>query len=214
MIRNPNFDSTTGEEAGGQKINNHNHDGIGSVKIKPYNVIPSYVMTNAQLTYYLSRPAIEGDEFNVYNSDTAEYIKYIRVNKTWSKVGGALLGAVASDNVKDELLTERSYTMGSSATPKQIRINRAGTVRVSFAIHSNTNYPSWAAHVRVNGTNINTIYTATPYVYTTYTYDVSVGISDIVDFTTDSYTGNCTFYIKDFKVSYDETTLTDNILIN
>lgn len=65
-------------------IQNHNHDGINSEKIKVQNVIPSYIMTATELTRYLSRPAIEGEEFNVY--DGTNYRKYIRINKLWKYI--------------------------------------------------------------------------------------------------------------------------------
>jgi len=68
------------------EINTHNHDGVNSIKIKSYNVIPTYIMTSTELTRYLSRPAIEGEEFNVYDGTT--YYKYIRINNTWQIVGG------------------------------------------------------------------------------------------------------------------------------
>lgn len=59
----------------------HNHDGSNSKKIKIYNIIPTLIMTPPELVSYLSKPAIEGEEFNVY--DGTNYRKYIRINKTW-----------------------------------------------------------------------------------------------------------------------------------
>ena len=46
-------------------IQPHNHNGIDSPKLRSYNVIPTYRMTATELTAYLARPAIEGEEFNV-----------------------------------------------------------------------------------------------------------------------------------------------------
>lgn len=63
------------------EINTHTHDGVNSQKIKSYNVIPTFILTSTQLTKYLSRPAIEGEEFNVY--DGTNYRKYIRINGVW-----------------------------------------------------------------------------------------------------------------------------------
>lgn len=65
-------------------IEKHNHDGINSEKIKVQNVIPTYIMTSTELTKYLSRPAIEGEEFNVF--DGTNYRKYIRINKLWKYI--------------------------------------------------------------------------------------------------------------------------------
>ena len=70
------------------EIDTHNHDGVNSRKLKPYNVIPSFTMTTNELATYISRPAIEGDEFNVHNSTTSESLKYIRINGVWTVVGG------------------------------------------------------------------------------------------------------------------------------
>lgn len=67
-------------------IQTHSHDGVNSKQIKPYDVIPTYIMTPTQLTTYLSRNAIEGEEFNVY--DGTDYAKYYRINGTWQTVGG------------------------------------------------------------------------------------------------------------------------------
>jgi UDP-glucose 4-epimerase len=66
------------------EFKDHNHDGINSQKLKTYNVIPTFTMTSTELTRYLSRPAIEGEEFNVY--DGTNYRKYIRINQLWKYV--------------------------------------------------------------------------------------------------------------------------------
>jgi hypothetical protein len=66
------------------EIKTHTHDGINSQKLKTYNVIPSFKMTPTELTRYLSRPAIEGEEFNNY--DGTNYRKYIYINSNWHYV--------------------------------------------------------------------------------------------------------------------------------
>lgn len=66
------------------EIKTHTHDGINSEKIKVYNVIPTFRMTSTQLTQYLSRPAIEGEEFNNY--DGTNYRKYIYINGLWKNI--------------------------------------------------------------------------------------------------------------------------------
>lgn len=63
------------------EIKTHNHDGINSEKLKTYNVIPTYRMTATELANYITRPAIEGEEFNNY--DGTNYRKYIYINSTW-----------------------------------------------------------------------------------------------------------------------------------
>ena len=66
------------------EMKTHTHDGINSEKLKVYNIIPTFRMTSTQLTNYLSRPAIEGEEFNNY--DGTNYRKYIYMNSTWKFV--------------------------------------------------------------------------------------------------------------------------------
>jgi len=68
------------------EIKGHNHDGINTSKISVYDVIPTFIMTPTELTRYLSRPAVEGEEFNVFDGTT--YAKYFRINNTWQTVGG------------------------------------------------------------------------------------------------------------------------------
>ncbi len=67
-----------------KQVEKHNHDGIDSDKIKVYNVIPTYRMTATELASYITRPAIEGEEFNNY--DGTNYRKYIYINSTWKYV--------------------------------------------------------------------------------------------------------------------------------
>ena len=65
-------------------IQNHSHDGINTEKIKTYNVIPTMRLTSQELSNYLSRPAIDGEEFN--NFDGTNYRKYIRINSVWKYI--------------------------------------------------------------------------------------------------------------------------------
>lgn len=106
------------------ELNTHNHDGVNSSKIPPYSVIPSYTMTTTQLATYLSRPAIEGDEFNVYNSTTSESLKYIRLNGVWTVVGtgnmiqeiGTSLPTASSNSGKYYYLTTTDTLYRSNGT--------------------------------------------------------------------------------------------------
>lgn len=66
------------------EINTHTHDGINSLKIQVFDVIPTFIMTSTELTRYLSRQAIEGEEFNVF--DGTNYRKYIRINRLWKYI--------------------------------------------------------------------------------------------------------------------------------
>jgi hypothetical protein len=64
-----------------EDIQTHTHDGINSQKIKTRDVIPTYKLTATQLSAYLARQAIDGEEFN--NFDGTNYRKYIRINGLW-----------------------------------------------------------------------------------------------------------------------------------
>lgn len=66
------------------EINTHTHDGVNSAKLQVYDVIPTFIMTSTELTRYLSRQAIEGEEFNVF--DGTNYRKYIRINRLWKYI--------------------------------------------------------------------------------------------------------------------------------
>lgn len=66
------------------EIKTHTHDGINSEKLKVYNVIPTYRMTATELSNYITRPAIEGEEFNNY--DGTNYRKYIYINSIWKYI--------------------------------------------------------------------------------------------------------------------------------
>jgi hypothetical protein len=83
-----------------ERIPIHNHNGIDSSKIKVYNVIPTYEMTSTQLNKYLARPAIDGEEFNVYNSTNGESCKYIYINGSWAKTLGMIGGKMYAKNAQ------------------------------------------------------------------------------------------------------------------
>lgn len=46
-------------------MENHNHNGIDSPKIRVESIIPTYRLTKTELIAYTDRPALEGEEFNV-----------------------------------------------------------------------------------------------------------------------------------------------------
>lgn len=77
----------------------HTHDGIDSPKLRIFNIIPTYEMTTAEITSYLSRKSINGDTFNVYNSTTGESCQYVMINNEWVKsvglVGGKMYAGTA-----------------------------------------------------------------------------------------------------------------------
>ena len=64
-----------------EDIQTHTHDGINSQKIKTRDIILTYYLTSGELSAYLARPAVDGEEFN--NFDGTNYRKYIRINGLW-----------------------------------------------------------------------------------------------------------------------------------
>ena len=66
------------------EIQTHTHDGINSPKIKTYNVTPTYTLSATELSNYLSRPAINGEEFNNY--DGTNYRKYVYLSGVWKYI--------------------------------------------------------------------------------------------------------------------------------
>lgn len=121
----------------------HNHDGFNSEKIKIYNVIPTYVMTTAEITNYLSRKSINGDAFNVYNSTTSESCQYVMINNSWVKTSGgssAVCGkmyagsqqAIADATAATVNITSTTSAEGITAdtTNKRFEITQAGFYQV------------------------------------------------------------------------------------
>lgn len=124
-------------------MENHNHDGFNSQKIKPYNVIPTYVMTTTEITSYLSRPAINGESFNVYNSTTDESSQYVMINNKWLKISGGsatVCGkmyagsqqAIADNTAHTINITSIASAEGITAdtTNKRFKITQAGFYQV------------------------------------------------------------------------------------
>lgn len=104
-------------------IENHRHDGLDSEKIKPYNVIPTFVMTTAELAAYLARPAIEGEEFNVY--DGTSYYKYVRINGNWVDTSGSYKVVIGTQQAP---ASTSSVVITTGFRPKLIEMSTAGTI--------------------------------------------------------------------------------------
>jgi hypothetical protein len=200
-----------------EKVINHNHNGLDSSKIKVYNVIPTYEMTSTQLNKYLARPAIQGEEFNVYVTDTSETAKYIMVNNEWSKVGSpTLLGAEASDTLQYSLDTERTVNGNVGGICKSIKLNVAGVVRVSWETRSKVGFTGQSGYLQLNGATIQTPSNTTS--YQTLTIDVAVSFGDILALSGE-YVGSANYekYFRNFRIYYtptdiNNTTLTDTSL--
>lgn len=194
-----------------ERIPIHNHNGIDSNKIKVYHIIPTYNMTSAQLTKYLSRPAIDGEEFNVYISDEDKTVKYIMVNNEWSEVGSqVILGCEASDTLQYSLDTERVVNGLSSGVCKSIKIYKSGTVRVTGEYHLTAGYVHYDAYIQINGVNVYTMPDRTATSYTSFSYDATVNFGDEIQFYV-SLRGapSSNYYIRNFRISYTDVILTE-----
>ena len=193
----------------------HKHDGIDSEKIKVYNVIPTYEMTSAQLTTYLSKKAINGEEFNVYISDTLESAKYVNVNNVWTKVGAqdlSVFNTTASNNLKDSANTERSVGGNNTQIMKSIKIYGSGTVRLKVDWYHNPSYSTQGFWYK-NGVAMSSAVTDST-TYITITTDMTISMGDSVQFCIVTYQTNSVGYCKNFRVYYDKSPLTNQVLID
>lgn len=194
-----------------EKVINHNHNGLDSSKIKVYNVIPTYEMTSAQLTTYLSKKAINGEEFNVYVTDTDEYKKYVLINNTWTEIGsGESVGAIASDNLKYSLDAERTVNGSVGGICKSIQISKFGTVRVKWDSHIRPGFSGLAAYLQKNGTTIQSASSNLNTAYETYTFDTAVSIGDTLSLSAENNgSANYIRYFRNFRIYYDPAPLSD-----
>jgi len=97
-------------------------------------------MTTAEITAYTSRKAIDGEEFNVYNSTLGEACKYTFINGAWVKtlgmVGGKMYADLAQSIADITAVTINITSVTSSAdiiadtTNKRFQITTPGFYQV------------------------------------------------------------------------------------
>lgn len=136
---------------------------------------------------------------------------------TTKVLGNTNLGltATASDNLKQSADTERADSgrdPASGRLTKSIRISKSGVVRLKvdtkYTVDSTYSYIDF----RVNGVSVSK-QSSTSLTYVTKTYDVSVSIGDLVQVYTENYLqGGREVYVKNFRVYYDVTALTDLVI--
>jgi hypothetical protein len=199
-------------------MENHSHNGQDADKIKSYNVIPTLEMTSAQLTTYLSRKAINGEEFNVYVTDTLQSKKYVMINNAWVEVGGGTdvyLGATVSDNLKISSDTERTVNGNVGGICKSIQLYRAGNVRIKWDSHIRSGFSGQSAYLLKNGTTIQSAASNTNTAYETYTFDTNVSFGDVFALSGENNgSSNYIRYFRNFRIYYDIATVTDQSLID
>lgn len=99
-----------------KELKDHNHNGINSEKIKSYSVIPTYRLTTTQLNTLLTKKSIEGDEFNVYNTTTNKYYKYVMINGDWKVTELLNEVAVGEKKVYGKMYLYGSQTISANST--------------------------------------------------------------------------------------------------
>lgn len=109
-------------------IQNHSHDGINTEKIKTYNVIPTMRLTSQELSNYLSRPAVDGEEFNCYTTDTGDYFKYVRINSVWVLVSGDTAGSYFGDGSDGDVIISTDTSLSADMFYNNLTINNGITL--------------------------------------------------------------------------------------
>jgi hypothetical protein len=195
-------------------MENHSHNGQDADKIKVYNVIPTYEMTSAQLTTYLSKKAINGEEFNVYLTDTSESAKYVMVNNSWVKLSaGNSLGSEASDTLQYSLDTERTVNGNVGGICKSIQMNVAGTIRIKWDSHIRPGYSGQSAYLQKNGTTIQSASSNTNTDYETYTFDTTVSFGDTISLSGENNgSANYIRYFRNFRIYYTPTAISNQTI--
>lgn len=205
-------------------VESHTHDGINSDKIPVSNIIPSFIMTAAELTTYLSRPALEGEEFNVYDSTNSQYYKYFRVNQTWKQIkliltpsdlGLNQLGSTASNTLVDSADNVVMMEHVDSGIVKEIKVFRSGTIRVKCDFRR---YPGYSAYARiyVNGADIAAYLddSASESDYVTTSHDITIAFGDVVQIFLLTGQTNSQAFVRNFRIYYDDAVLEDQIITN
>jgi len=118
------------------------------------------------------------------------------------------LGALASNTLKESLDTERVINGNASGYPKSIRVNRSGSLRVKVDAHATTGYLGQTGAIYKNGVSILTLSSITN-AYQTYTVDTTVNFGDLIQIYITLYgSGVPNYYVKNFRLYYDDVVLT------
>lgn len=135
---------------------------------------------------------------------------------TTDDIGVQILGAEASDTLQYNLDTERTVNGNVGGVCKSIKLNVAGTVRVSWDSHARSGYSGQHGYLQLNGTTIQSSGNETT--YTTFTTDVVVSFGDELSLKGE-YIGSSNYirYFRNFRIYYTPTdvinqTLTDTSL--
>ncbi len=191
----------------------HTHDWLNSEKIRSFNVIQSLVLTWDELTAFLAKKWTEWEDVNIYNSTTDEFVKYVYINNEWRQLwwdSVDLLKSTASDTTVLEMDTERSVKWDKERLLKSFKSSRTWTMRIVFDAKNTPSFTWQTWLIYVDWVLVHTQTTTTE--YKTYTKDITVGIDSIVELKAYASSINAYYYVKNFKVKYDVSELTDTII--
>lgn len=190
----------------------HTHDWLNSEKIRSFNVIQSLILTWDELTAFLASKWIEWEDVNIYNSTDEEFVRYVYINSEWRQVWSSSISlkSVASNTTILEMDTERSVPWDIERLLKSFKSSRTWTMRIVFDAKNTPSFTWQTWLIYVDWVLVHTQTTTTE--YTTYTKDITVSIDSIVELKASARSINAYYYVKNFKVKYDVSELTDTII--
>jgi hypothetical protein len=160
-----------------EQVINHIHSGIDAPKISTNNIV-----VNSFLTTPSENPT---EDYQVANKAYCDLVKT----------------TVASGNLKTSSDAEITYANNSYEKKKEIVIYAEGTVRVSFAITTNSGVYSCLGRIYINGSAVGIERVASS-TYPVYTEDFTVHYGDLVQLYCYSASA-VNAYCKNFRMSYD-----------
>ena len=118
----------------------------------------------------------------------------------------------ASDVLQDSANTERSVGGNTTQIMKSIKIYGSGTVRLVVDWHYNSGYSTQGFWYK-NGVAVGGAVSGGTS-YSTITTDMAISFGDSVQFCIVTYQTASVGYCKNFKVSYNKSALTNQVLID
>lgn len=118
----------------------------------------------------------------------------------------------ASDNLRYSANTERTVHGTNWTKVKEIKINRAGTVRVKFDLKSAGGFQAMG-RIYKNGSAIGTERTTASSSYQTYSEDIVFAAGDLIQIYTCSVSSSGNSYISNNRIYYDLTPLAEGQVI-
>ncbi|MDQ5987388.1 MAG: hypothetical protein CSYNP_03128 [Syntrophus sp. SKADARSKE-3] len=122
---------------------------------------------------------------------------------------------VASDNLKASADTERSQTGSTPTIKKEIKVRRAGTIRVTGEIKHGTGVDYAKCAIYINGIAVTGAEASTNQTsYQSFSLDIAVKAEDMVQLYLYVQSGTGTAYCRYFRLKWDETIATATYVVN